>query len=307
MMDIKPYYPGFVRKAITFTIDDGNLDMDEKFLHYVRPAGIKGTFNLCSNNLGRMSAQAYRDFYEGYEIANHCKYHPFAFDDGTEYAVKDTPFDEATAAPAFLYPSREDPRLYMIHTVRGWRKIASTENYIRFMDEGKSELESVFGRGSISGFVWPFHPPKNEKVLRYAINADYESVRAVYHLGEGAARHFALPEDWKAWVYTAADTTLTAYSQEYAACPDDGTLKFFAVGVHSIDFEHSGSWDALDAFCRDFGHREDMYWYASNHEICQYAQAMQSLRAENGIPINESGVTLYLSVDGEKVTLPPKG
>ena len=42
------YYPGWTRKSITFTIDDGNLKLDRKFLDVVKPAGLKGTFNLCT-------------------------------------------------------------------------------------------------------------------------------------------------------------------------------------------------------------------------------------------------------------------
>ena len=42
------YYPGFTRKAITFSIDDGDIPNDVKFLEIVRPAGILGTFNISS-------------------------------------------------------------------------------------------------------------------------------------------------------------------------------------------------------------------------------------------------------------------
>lgn len=45
-------YPGWTRKAITFTIDDGVLDMDRKFMNILNPAGIRGAFNLCSHKLG---------------------------------------------------------------------------------------------------------------------------------------------------------------------------------------------------------------------------------------------------------------
>ena len=45
-MTIKKYFPGFTQKAITFSIDDGNLKHDKTFIDIVKPAGIKGTFNL---------------------------------------------------------------------------------------------------------------------------------------------------------------------------------------------------------------------------------------------------------------------
>ena len=41
----KNYFPGWVRKQVSFTIDDGNIEMDKKFIDIVRPAGVLGTFN----------------------------------------------------------------------------------------------------------------------------------------------------------------------------------------------------------------------------------------------------------------------
>ena len=41
----KNYFPGWVRKSVSFTIDDGNIEMDKKFIDIVRPAGVLGTFN----------------------------------------------------------------------------------------------------------------------------------------------------------------------------------------------------------------------------------------------------------------------
>ena len=82
-VDVK-FYPGWTRKAITFSIDDGILDMDRKFMDIIEPYGIKGAFNLCSERLNKMSPEEYREFYRGHEIANHCKHHPAAFIDGCE-------------------------------------------------------------------------------------------------------------------------------------------------------------------------------------------------------------------------------
>lgn len=67
------YFPRWTRRSLTFTIDDGNVAMDQKFLSILRPHGILGTFNLCSHMLSALDADGYREFYHGYEIANHCK------------------------------------------------------------------------------------------------------------------------------------------------------------------------------------------------------------------------------------------
>ena len=63
------YFPGWVRKSITFTIDDGNTVLDRKFMNYVKPAGITGTFNLKTPLKSELGADGYRELYRGYEIA----------------------------------------------------------------------------------------------------------------------------------------------------------------------------------------------------------------------------------------------
>lgn len=62
MKDIKilPAYPGFTRRALTFTIDDANIACDKKFIDHVKKGGIRGTFNLCSRNMDMEDAY-YRD------------------------------------------------------------------------------------------------------------------------------------------------------------------------------------------------------------------------------------------------------
>ena len=87
------FYPGWTRKAITFSIDDGNTVMDKKFLDIMRPVGIRGTFNLCAHTVDKMSPEEYREFYRDYEIANHCKYHPMAISENITYHFCEEPFD----------------------------------------------------------------------------------------------------------------------------------------------------------------------------------------------------------------------
>lgn len=68
------HFLGWTRKSITFSIDDGDIPNDIKFLDIVRPAGILGTFNISSPI--RTTHEHYRELYRGYEIANHCAHHP---------------------------------------------------------------------------------------------------------------------------------------------------------------------------------------------------------------------------------------
>ncbi len=78
-------FSGWTKKSVTFTIDDGNIAYDTKFLGIIKPCGIHGTFNLCEPN--RVTPDEYRALYRGYEIANHCKHHPLSFDEGQPFVV----------------------------------------------------------------------------------------------------------------------------------------------------------------------------------------------------------------------------
>ena len=104
-MIIKKYFPGYTSGAITFTIDDGNVMLDKKLIDIVRPAGIKGTFNLFLNNPQALTDEEYRTLYSGFEIQNHCNAHPLLFLPDKEYVISDTIFNAETADRKIVYPT----------------------------------------------------------------------------------------------------------------------------------------------------------------------------------------------------------
>ena len=114
----KNFFPGWVRKSVTFTIDDGNVPMDRKFLEIVKPAGILGTFNLCSHILGYMTPEEYREFYRGYEIANHGKYHLAALREDMELDISDEPLDRESSDEYKVYRHKEEGIYYVHQTIR---------------------------------------------------------------------------------------------------------------------------------------------------------------------------------------------
>ncbi len=134
---IEVLYPSYTKKAISFTIDDGNIKYDTKFLSIVKPAGIKGTFNLCSDRLTTYGQDFYRQFYSEYEVANHSKHHPLTAYDGVEYKVADTVFDESYADPAYVYPVSGKDGFYMVMRPNGWREMVFQDMFLQFIKEGK--------------------------------------------------------------------------------------------------------------------------------------------------------------------------
>lgn len=305
MAGVSLYYPGFTRKAVTFTIDDGNIEWDRKFIDIVKPHGIFGTFNLCSDKVMAGNADFYRSFYRGFEIANHCKYHPYATDDAIKYRYASAE-DKAAALPdaTVLYPCDRAEGLYDVLYERGWRQTADTENYIRFADEGRRELEAVFGKGSVDSYVWPYGQQNNEAVFEHLKNAGYYGIRKTGCVLDTTS--FAPPADYFAWSYNADNRNLLGVMEKYEAYPDDGELKFFAFGVHSWDFERDGNWDDLKCFAERYGDRPGDFWYASVKDIFEYVSASKELRLNDGVLTNPSDKDIFFEYNGKRGVVPAR-
>ena len=296
------YYPGFTRKSITFTIDDGNVPLDKKFLDIVRPAGILGTFNLCSHSAKYLDKAGYNELYEGYEIANHCKYHPFALKDGECYEFSDEAFDESNADETKLYKT-EIEGIYHFKAPNGWRKIATQDAYCRFIDECKNELEEIFGANTVTGYAWPFCEQKCEKAVQHIKDRGYYSIRKTGEVRD--SKGWALPEDRMAWSFNVTFRSLLDYAKKYERYKDDGQLKFFCLGGHSHDFQNNNCWDILENFARDYGNRPSEFWYASVRDIFEYEDAVKSLKITNVSIENPTKITLYVKIDGKEAVISP--
>ena len=108
------------------------------------------------------------------------------------------------------------------------------------------------------------------------------------------------------WTYNAHNKTLLDVMELYEDYPDDGKLKFFSFGVHSIDFERGGNWCDLETFAEKYGNRPSDYYYASVGNILDYEDAVKSARVTSTEIINNSSLPLYAQIDGEKQIIPPK-
>ena len=300
MSKIEIFYPNYSRKAITFSIDDGNVPMDKKFIDIVKPHGIKGTFNLCSHNMKAFDAQGYRDFYDGFEIANHVKYHPFPFLDGTEYRFTDEPFDPSSADEALTYKSDTDG-LFREKKSKGWRLSCDAEDYIRFTKECNDELEAIFGKGSVKGFVWPYGKQNNRRVYDELCKMGFYGLRITGNTRDRDG--FAIPKDRNNWSYNANNVALLEVAEMYERYPDDGELKFFCFGVHSVDFERSGNWHELVEFAEKYGDRPSDYWYCTVYEAFSYEDAVKALKISEDKVENTSDIAVYITVDGVKRTV----
>ena len=301
-IDVK-FYPGWTRKAISFSIDDGKLDTDKKFMDIVEPYGIRGTFNLCSERLVRMTPEEYREFYRGHEIANHCKYHPAAFVDGEEYDISDEPFDRESSDRSKLHRFDGEEGLY--HTARaagGWARRATADAYIRLVEEGHRELEKVFGEGSIRCFIWPYGQQKNQKVMDYVHSIPYYYGDRWTHIGKTPEVYFAPPTK-DVFYAPGRHNTLLEMAKSFEDLPDDGELKFFCFGIHSIDYERDEKWGDLLTFAKTYGARPEDYYYATVAEIYDCSEATKRVEISDTEIKNPGGIDIYIKIDGERRVL----
>ncbi len=299
MKKVEFCYPSFTKKAVTFTIDDGNMKYDRMLLDILEPAGIKGTFNLCSDLHKGREAET-REFYRGYGIANHCKYHPFVNFDGVEYVKSDEPFDPESSDPGKIYKVEGKDGFFWRMLPNGWRQMIYEEDFIRCVREGLDELNEIFG-GGVRDFAWPYGEQNNAAVKEY-VNSVHRSVRKTGPTID--LDGFAIPKKL-GWSYNANHANLLEVMEKYEAYPDDGGLKFFAFGVHSIDFERDSRWDDLKEFAKKYGNRPDTYWYATVSEIFDYEEATARLEVTDSTATNMSNIALYVSIDGEKTVIEP--
>ncbi len=294
------YYPGWCRRAISFTIDDGSLKLDKKFIDIVKPAGITGTFNLIPNLINDSNIAAYIEQYSPYEIANHMMYHPMGIKEDFVIQISDDEFNADSADPAYLYKSdREGQYFYTKNGGKRWFYAVTDDKYIELVNEGKRVLEEVFSR-EIRDFIWPYGRQSN-RLARLIEPLGYRSIRGVVYNG------FDLPADRANWGFYADCNNMTEKAELYDKLEDDGKLKALIFGVHSHDFENAGKWDVLVDFCQKLGNRPEDFFYGTVGDIFDTEDAINAALVTKNEIVNNSSRDLYIKVDGEKLIVKANG
>jgi hypothetical protein len=272
--------------------------MDTKFISVVKPHGIKGTFNLCSPNLSKYTPSFYRELYSGFGISNHCKMHPFLLKEDETREISEDAFDINTADENKLYKTDREG-VYYFKAPAGWRKKATLPEYSALLSESHNELEGIFGEGSVTTFVWPFGDQNSEEILDYiSRELGYTAARKTGLVEDKTG--FAVPTDRMHWSYNASHKNLLECAEKYDKFIDDGELKFFSFGVHSVDYENANKWDELSEFAAKYGNRPNDFYYASVEDIFGYVDASNAIKITENVVENPSAVDIYLEINGEK-------
>lgn len=297
------YFPGFVRKSVTFTLDDGVFQADKKVVDMLNPYGFTGTFNI--NNPNTVTDPT---IYDGFEVANHHILHAVAVKPAyaerefvNEYLPKDADTSKVYLASRTVNGEQVDG-MYYVYIGSSWHPMAADETYIKYLEWTTKELDKMFGEGTVVGFAYPHGNQYNDAIIAYLKEAGYLYGRRTGNLK--ASTGFALPTDRYTWTYNADHNCLLEVMADYEEYEDDGTLKMFSFGVHSNDFEAYNKWGDLETFAKTYGNRQSEFWYATNRQIFEYEDAIDSLEISEEKIVNSSDIAVFITVNGEKVIIP---
>lgn len=269
-------WPGFRRKALTLSYDDGTV-YDKRLVEILDKNGIKCTFNLNSGKFGlerRMSREDTLSLFENsdHEVAVHGAYH--------------VPLDRVS-----------DPLV------------------INDVINDRISLEEMFGR-VIQGMAYPFGTYNDsviEDLKRCGIKyARTISKTESFDLPDDFLRwdptcshaHPRLMELAHEFVERGAEKSYIMNSP----------LLFYLWG-HSYQFNDNDNWHVIEEFAEFMGRRDDI-WYATNIEISRYTEAYDRLEYSAGgtMIYNPTNIDVYVGYftgtylikAGETVKVEPK-
>lgn len=264
-------YPGFKRKALTLSYDDG-VRQDKKLISIMQKHGLKGTFNI---NGGMFGTE-----YNGEEVGRMT----------VEEAVE-------------LYNSSG-----MEVAIHGFKhlSLAKVDSAIAVNDviKDRVELENIFGR-IIKGMAYA-NGSYNDDVVDLLKKCGVNYSRTVV-----STEKFELPTDWLKLPATAHHNNprLMELAEQFVNLPKGrhfwyDTPKLFYLWGHSYEFDTNKNWNVIEEFAEFMGGREDI-WYATNGEIFDYVTAFDRLEynAEGTIIHNPSAIDLYLSYKDKEVLI----
>jgi len=263
-------WPGFRRKAVTFSYDDG-MRNDRRLVELLNRHGLRGTFNLNSASLSADDAAAdawnvraseAAALYAGHEIAVHGLRHETWNDTLPAVAVADIARDRLALEALAGHPV-----------------------------EGSAYPCGGYSKG-----------PAADAALR--------TLGIVHARVVAPREDFAVPADFLDWAPTThhSRADADALARRFLDAPDPATAepRLFYVWGHSFEFGSEEAWGRMDALCSLFGSRDDV-WPATNIEICRYVLAFRALRGTlDGRRVeNPTAVPLFLLLGGRRVLLAP--
>lgn len=264
-------FPGGLRKAITFSYDDG-VEQDIRLIEIFNKYNIKCTFNLNGFHL-----EAEERTYEAGRI-----HRPLARRRALEVYGGELGLDHEIAIHSYSHPhltelTKEDCDYQIRHD--------------------RELLEALFQR-RIIGSAYPFGA-YNDTVVDVLAQNGIKYARTVE-----STHSFDIPADWLRMPATCHhnDPALFTLADKFTKGEPDEPWLFYIWG-HSYEFESGNNWERIEELCRTVAGRDDI-WYATNGEIYEYIEAYESLVISNNSIHNPSALTVWLNCEGEIMLQP---
>ncbi len=239
-------YPGGVRKAVTFSYDDGCPD-DLKLVEILNKYGLKGTFNINSDRLlngnGISVNDAKRMIEDGHEIAVHGKNH------------KANGISRAIDGIRDVLLCREELEGALGQIIRG----------MAYPDTGITNFANGTDYTTVKNYL--------------------KDLGIVYSRTLGGDNNsFRLPDDWYAWMPTChhENPDIFKFIDEFLVLDLESNYsalrhpRLLYIWGHAYEFSYNDNWDRIEKICEILGRREDV-WFATNMEIYEYTEAYKSL------------------------------
>ena len=224
------------QKAVTFSFDDG-VTQDRRFVEMLDRYGLKGTFNLNSELLGKegtllregktvlhnkISPEEARSLYKNHEIAAHTLTHPTL------------------------------------------TQVANVREIVRQVEKDRENLSKIAGY-EVTGMAYPgggvnadarvAQIIKNKTGVRYARTTD-ETHSFSKQTDLFLFRPTVRMTDFDA-LFSLAETFLSLPADEYA---------LFYIWGHTYEFDIHDTWDKAEDFCRLISGRPDVF-YGTNAQV----------------------------------------
>lgn len=223
------------KKALTFSYDDGVLQ-DERLIGIFNKYGLKGTFNINSELLGKpgsldrygvrvdhtkIQSKDIKSIYQGHEVAVHTLTHPNL-----------TELEES--------------------------------EIIRQVEEDRLNLSRATGY-EVYGMAYPCGGVNNDErvaeIIRKKTGVQYSrTITSTYS--------FDLQENFYRFNPTVQHTEwdkLQELVKEFVDLKTDKPTLFYIWG-HSFEFDAEKSWEKFEDICRDLSCRDDIF-YGTNREV----------------------------------------
>lgn len=225
-------------KAVTFSFDDG-VTQDKRLIEIFDKYGLKCTFNLNSELLGRPGQLPTKNL-QGLPVS-HNKVHP----------------DEVKE----LYKNHE----VAVHTLGhpNLIKIEDDQEVIRQVEQDRLNLSELVGY-EVVGMAYPCGPENNDDRVAELIK---NNTGVKYARGFHSSHSFDLPDNlyrFRGTIHRAEHIRFDIVKEFFETEATKPMLLY--IWGHSYEFDINDSWDEFEEFCKSIAGHNDVF-YGTNREV----------------------------------------